>query len=200
MRLAIILLYLAVTATGRGQTIAKKDLLITLGGGACSLALKGDSDLFHTRTIGGTIDFAFNYSITDRFAMGFHYQRLGTDDIDPPAERVRITRYEIEVGWRAWSGAHSALQITAGAGAGVPAISLSGGGLPLTAVTGEVSLGARYVHLLTDVIGAYALLNATPGKSGALLYGDQEVRDVHGNAVQINWSAVSLAAGVMVRF
>ena len=184
-----------------GQLVFKKSLLMHLGGGASFLALSSEvEELSASGLTGGTVEFSFGYAFSPKWSLGFHYLRLGTDHYTEDIDRLRITRYELERGYRLLNQEDQAVELTLGIGAGLLALHDRSERLPVEALTRSLSAGARYIRLFSKTVGAYAGVNTSPGGDGAMMLGGQEILDANGRAVLISWNSVSTVVGVAVRF
>jgi hypothetical protein len=125
---------------------------------------------------------------------------LGTTGFSAPVTRMRVTIYQFEAAWRVWQRERSALQLGVGLGSAIPAYSLAGEGLPATTDMGVITAGARYLYGFTDVLGAYAGVSASASGVSDLVMGDRALTLADGTPIQLQWTGITLAAGVLVRF
>lgn len=201
MRGWVLALAMMLAATAGAQVITRKKLLITVGAGWNALSTTSDSALFTTSGhSGGTFDFAFGYAITDRFSLGFHYQRLGHTGFQDPATRLRVTSYQFEAGWRAWQRGNDAVELTAALGTSIPAFLLAGEGLPATTSMSVFTVGGRYLHQFSEVLGIFGGLSLPRSGTGVLSIGDRPLSLANGQRISMQWSAATIEAGVLIRF
>lgn len=183
------------------QLVRKKNLVAHLGAGGSLLAISSRIEALSAGGLGGgAIDFSFAYAFSPRWSLGFHYQRLGTDHYTETIDRVRITRYEVEGACRLLNRDRQALELTLGLGAARTALHHTEDRLPAEAISASAGIGARYLRMISNTMGAYAGFNASPGGNGTLSVGDVPVQDDTGQPVDLGWNSLSVTAGAFVRF
>jgi hypothetical protein len=198
---ALAILLSALSLPVSAQLVMKKSLLAHLGAGIPYMSLSsGSQELSASGMTGGAVDFSFAYAFSPRWSLGFHYQWFGTGNYTEEIDRLRLTRYELEGGYRVMNKERHALEVTLGLGAALIALHDQEARLPAEALTRSLSIGARYIHMITRTVGAYACFNASPGGDGALSIAEVPLQDENGAAIELSWNSTSLLVGAAVRF
>lgn len=185
----------------RAQAIHKRNLLTSLGGGAGVTTLDASVDSLDTEIVGsGALRFAFGYALGNRWSLGVHYDRLGSDDLPQGLHRVRFTTYTLEVTFRPLIGEKGALELHGAAGAGVMALTRQNERLPVRMTNGAATVGLRYVRMLVGTVGIFVGAEHTFSGDGPLTFNEQPLKDEQDQPVTANWNAQRLTAGLCVRF
>ncbi len=193
---------LACSAKCCAQAIQRKHLVTTFGGGGGFTAMDTSIDsLDAQRAETGSVRLAFAYAITDRWSLGAHYDRIGTDRTSSATELLRFTTYMIEGTYRPWIGQQGAVEVQLAFGPSLMALKPWGQGLPLKTQSTAIALGVRYLHMISGTIGAFVALDHTASRSSNITdYNGQPIIDAENNAMRLDWNSQRVNAGIVVRF
>lgn len=200
-----IILPMLLLAFGRecaGQAIQRKHLLMTFGGGAGLTMVKSSIDSLGTRSAEtGEVRFAVAYAISDRWSIGVHYDRIGTDRTSSAVELLRFTTYLIEGVYRPWVGSKAAVEVQFAFGPSLMSMKPWGQGLPLKCQSTAFALGARYLHMFSGTVGGFAAVDHAASRSNYVTdYNGQQITDANDNALKLDWNSQRISAGLVVRF
>lgn len=193
---------LAVALSSPGQSIQRKQLITALGVGGGLTAIHNTADsLAGTGITTGSVTFGFAYALGDRWSIGIHYDRIGSDRTGNSIALMRFTTYMLEGSYRPWVGRHAAVEARVAFGPSVMALRPRGQALPLRAANNVVSLGIRYLHMITGGTGAFVSLEHA-GSNGVSVtdFEGQRITNTLNEPLRLNWSSQRLNAGVYVRF
>lgn len=183
----------------RAQAVQHKHLLISASGGAGVMALVSDRVDLTTTTACNAFRFSFAYALSDKWSLGVHYDRIGSNEPDGDLDRLHLTTYLLEGTYRPWIGDRAVVECTVGLGASAASLFPEGARLPYTASGGAFTLGVRYVHLLSNTVGLMVgSEHAMAGAGNVLLEGDSVNPD--GSVSTLEWNSQRLTAGMVVRF
>lgn len=195
------LLALMISCASSAQLVRKKSLITYLGGGGSILGINGPVDALTAHGItGGAIDFAFAYAFNPYWSMGIHFQRQGSQEVNVDVDQVRVARYDLEGSVRLVNREKGALEMTAAVGLSQIGLRDRDQRLPVEAIDFSGTIGARYLRMITNTLGAYASINWSPKNDGVLWQGEEPVNDVAGKQLTLEWANGAIAAGLMVRF
>ena len=182
------------------QTVERKHLVMTVGGGAGMLNLASDRpDLTDQRVESGTLRCAFGYAISPRWSLGFHYDRIGTAFHGGSLEHLHVTAYMLEGSYRPWIGKFSAVECTLGIGATAGSLFPFGARLPYTSSGAVVGIGVRYLHMLGHTVGFYTALDHAASSSDEIVVNGGTVNP-DGSKTRVQWNSQRISAGLLVRF
>jgi len=193
--------FMLATATLSAQAVHQKNLLITMGVGAGQVSLKSPTEVL--RLDGGqcgAVRIAFGYALSDRWSLGMHYDRIGTTDHPGPVQRFRLTTYLFEGSFRPLLGKHGTVELNAGIGPSILALTPTNGRLPARSNHGMAAFGLRYVHMISGTLGAYISGDIAAGDEAPMAIEGIPVRDEQGDQVKTSWNSHRLGAGLVVRF
>lgn len=184
-----------------GQAIQRKHLVTSLGMGAGRLAVERVADSATTTALeAGAVRFAVGYALGDRWSLGIHYDRIGSDRDMAGTGRLRVTTYLLEGSYRPWIGQRAAVELSMGFGNGIAVVRPAGARIPFDARGGVLAVGVRYTHLLSGTLGFFmALDHAHMDRAGLALDG-AAVTLAEGDQERLAWSAQRLTTGLFLRF
>ena len=201
MRTGLLVLGMLLALNAPAQVLPKKKLFCLLGAGGTIAGFKSSWVSFATGGSSGAIlDLALGYGITERWVLDVHHQRLGFSNVGRWSQRAHISRYELEGTWSAFDTGRSTLQLTAGAGAAVSYFNMWDDGESAKTTALSLSGGIRFLHLVEASSGFFIAASTSLGKEGTLTHGSEPLSDPSDDPVIVSWSAISLSAGVFVRF
>jgi hypothetical protein len=183
------------------QAVHAKNLVTSIGGGLAIATLDANTDSLDSDiTGGGVVRFAFGYAIGDRWSLGVHYDRIGSDDLRTGLQYVRFTTYMLEATFRPAIGKNAALELHAAGGAGIMALTPETERLPLRMNSGVVTLGLRYIWLFSNTTGGFIGAEHSASGAGQITFNDHTLTDEHGVPLTASWTAQRITAGMIVRF
>lgn len=196
------LLLLLFTVECTAQAIHRKHLVMTFGGGAGITTMKSSIDSLGMRSAEtGEVRFAVAYAISDKWSIGMHYDRIGTDRTSSAVELLRFTTYMIEGVYRPWIGEKAAIEVQLAFGPSLMAAKQWGQGLPMKCQSTALAVGARYLHMFSGTVGAFASVDHATSRSAHITdYNGQQITDAADNALKLDWSSQRISAGLVVRF
>ncbi|MFZ1693225.1 MAG: hypothetical protein WAT74_08525 [Flavobacteriales bacterium] len=186
----------------QGQSIARKNLVTSLGGGSGLLSITQTADsVSASAALSGAISFRVQYAFTKRFSLGIHYDRIGSDRIGKAVDHVRFSTLLISGSYRPWISERAYVEAHGAVGTAALSLDLYALSLPVVGRGGSSSFGARYVHLLSGTLCAYAGVEATGGSRMYLQrYDGKPFADADGLTGSLNWSSQRVLVGLAVRF
>jgi hypothetical protein len=189
------------TSALSAQAVHQKNLLITMGVGAGLVSLKSPTEVLRLdQGQCGAVRIAFGYALSDRWSLGMHYDRIGTTDHPGPVQRFRLTTYLLEGSYRPIIGKRGTVELNAGIGSSVLALTPTNGRLPARSNHGSLAFGLRYVYVISGTIGAYLASDIAAGNEADLAIEGAPVTDEQGRTVRTSWNSQRLGAGLVVRF
>lgn len=200
LKYLVLLVCLLTGLCTHGQGVRRKHLVMSLGGGIGVINLYSDRHDIGVEGLGaGALRVAFGYAITDRWSLGFHYDRIGSTWHNGALDRLHLTDYLFTVGHRPWVGPRSAVLLNLGFGAMAASLSPVDARLPYTTTASCISLGVRYVYMATGTIGWYVAADHAASGSGELVV---EVGSVNpdGSRSRMQWNSPRITSGLVVRF
>lgn len=203
MRLPVLALLLACAPLGASaQAVARKHLLTAMGGGVGLLSLDRVPDsVAAAGVVCGTVTVHTAYAFSQRFSLGVQYSRIGTDRIGPAVDQVRLQAIALAFHYRPWVGERAFAEAWLALGQARAFVDLRQDLLPVVGKAGFRALGARYAHLLSGTIGAYAGIELAGGDRQYLQrYDGSPFTDAEGRTGAFDWSSQSVLAGLLVRF
>ncbi len=180
------------------QVSGKKKLIVTLGYGVALSHFR--SDALSDASTGTSLDFAFDYGIARKWAMGLHYQRIGAHHIFNAEQSVRATTYELTLSYALIMRERSALDAMIGFGQGIASFTLKSDRLSSDAKSGSLSFGARYWKCITPCFGTYGSIWYTNVGNAPLTYADPSSAQLNGSSSTVEWRGVQITVGALVRF
>jgi len=204
MRDRILPLVMAVwcAAACNAQGVQREQLVMTIGGGGGFTTLTSSIDSLGTGGAEtGAVRFAVAYAITDKWSIGVHYDRIGTDRTSSATESLRFTTYMIEGVYRPWIGERGAVELQLAFGPSLMALKPWGQGLPMKAQSTALAFGARYLRMFSGTVGGFIGVDHAASRSANVTdYNGQQISDADNNALKIEWNSQRITAGLMVRF
>lgn len=202
MRVLLLLLLLPVTtAPLHAQAVQRKHLVMSFGVGVGLSSLTGPTDTLRMQsTESGVVHFGFDYALGDRWSLGFRFDRTGTDQQVERFDGVRFNNFLFQLTYRPWIARRMALELSGALGGSRLSVDPKNELLPVTATPAVVLAGARFIHLISGTIGAFAALDASVSGEGIAQFKDDSLRDAEGTDVRLAWKATRLTAGLIVRF
>lgn len=202
VRLFALVIACATAVAVQGQAIVRKNLVTSLGGGSGLLSIAQASDsVSASAAVCGAITFRVQYAFTKRFSLGIHYDRIGSDRIGKSVDHVRFSTVLISGSYRPWIGERAYVEAHGAIGTAALSLDLFALALPVVGRSGSSSLGARYVHLLSSTLCAFAGIEATGGSRMYLQrYDGKPFADADGLSGALDWSSQRVLVGLAVRF
>ena len=198
----MLVLTAALIAKCGAQAVQRKHLITTFGGGGGFTAMDTNIDSLDAQGAEtGSMRLAFAYAITDRWSLGVHYDRIGTDRTSSRTESLRFTTYMFEGTYRPWIGQRGALEVQLAFGPSLMALKPWGQGLPLKTQSTALSFGAHYLYMVSGTLGAFVSVDHTASRSSRITdYNGQPITDAENNAMQLDWNSQRVNTGLVVRF
>jgi len=201
-RTASLLLVHLLAVAVHGQSITRKQLFTSLGGGAGLLTIREAADSVSAAAeAGGAITFRVSYAFTRRFSLGFQYDRIGSDRIGKAVDQMRFSTFVICGAYRPWIGERAFVEVHGAIGTASLTLDLNALALPVVGRSGCTSIGARYVHLLSGTVCGFVGIEATGGaRIYVQRYDGEPFTDADGEPGGLDWSSQRLVLGLAVRF
>ena len=202
MRFLLLLLLLPATAEPlHAQAVQRKHLVMSFGVGVGLSSMTGPADTLRMQsTESGVVHFGFDYALGDRWSLGFRFDRTGTDQQVERFDGVRFNSFLFQLTYRPWVTRTMALELHGALGGSRLSVDPLNELLPVTATPGVVLGGARFIHLISGTIGAFAAFDASASGQGLARFDDEVLQEMDGTDVRLSWSATRLTAGLIVRF
>lgn len=185
-----------------GQAVHRKQLITCLGAGAGLITVDHTADTLSTsNAAAGSITFRFAYALSDRWSLGLHYDRIGTDRAGGATELLRFTTYLVEGTYRPWIGERAAMELNLAVGPSVMALRTFSQSLPLRGTANAVSLGARYVHRIGSTLGAFVSVDHAAANGTTITdYNGDAIENANGDPIKLDWNSERLNAGLVLVF
>lgn len=202
VRPLLLIIACAAAVAVRGQAIARKQLFTSMGGGIGLLTINRAADSVSADAVlSGTVAFRVQYAFTTRFSLGIHYDRIGSDRIGKAIDQVRFSTFGISGAYRPWIGERAFVEVHGAIGTAALSLELNAISLPVVGRSACNSIGARYVHLLSNTVCGFVGLEATGGTRIAVQrYDGMPFTDADGRAGGLDWSSQRAVVGIAVRF
>lgn len=201
-RSLIVPIVFALAASCVAQAVQRKQLITSLGGGGGFTTIHSTTDSLAGSGIStGSVTFGFAYALGDRWSVGIHYDRIGSDRTGNSIELMRFTTFLLEGTYRPWIGQRAAFEARLAIGPSVMALLPIGQRSPLKATNNAASFGVRYLHMISGGIGGFIGLEHTV--SNGVNITDYEGRPITNPAneqVHLDWNSQRANAGLFVRF
>jgi hypothetical protein len=180
--------------------VHKKHLLTSFSGGPGVINTSSDhADLATSAIACNAFRFSFAFALSDRWSLGVHYDRIGSDQGYGTLDKFHMENYVLEGSYRPWIRERAALECTVGLGASSSALFPIDTRLPYTSSGGVFTLGARYLHFFNKTIGGMASLeHAASGTEELLVEGGTVNPD--GSTSTLQWSSQRFTLGIVVKF
>lgn len=184
------------------QAIQRKHLVMTFGGRVGLTTVSSSIDSLGTRSAEtGEVRFAVAYALSDKWSLGVHYDRIGTDRTSSAVELLRFTTYLVEGVYRPWIGEKAAIEVQFAFGPSLMAMKPWGQGLPFKCQSTAFAFGTRYLHMFSGTVGAFASVDHAASRSANITdYNGQQITDAADNALPLDWNSQRISAGLVVRF
>jgi hypothetical protein len=200
-RIATIIVSLSVAVLCQGQAVRRKQLVTALGFGGGSLAISTPAAQYDAQgLLAGAVRFTSAYAVSDRWSLGIHYERTGTNEHSDTVERVRFTTYLIAGAYRPLVRERSALEMHAALGSAIMALRPAGGRVPVRARGGAFTWGARWLHMINGTVGMQLCLDQSFAAQAPMELDGEPVVNAEGQQYFVRWNALNATAGVVVRF
>ncbi len=201
-RCALTLVCLLVAASGSAQAVQRRQLLTSLGAGAGLVTVENTLDTICTsNTTAGAMTFRFGYALSDRWSLGVHYERIGTDRAGKATELLRFTTYMLEGAYRPWIGKRAALEVNAAIGPSLMALRPFSQRLPVRGRTNALDLGVRYLYRFNKTIGGFIAVDHTAATDMTVTdYNGDVIKDANGDAIRLDWHSQRVNVGLLVMF
>jgi len=184
-----------------GQAVRQKHLVTSLGGGGGTLSMSTSMDsLAVARATSGAVRFSFGYALGDRWSLGAHYHRIGTDRAPGAVQLLRFTSYMVEGSWRPWTGRKATVEAMVALGGSIMALRPHGSRLPLGSAGGVASMGLRYMHLVGGTLGVFVAAEHSASSTHAITFDGEEVMGPEGSPHTAAWDNQRVTAGLLMRF
>lgn len=193
---------LLVAVVASGQAVHRKQLITSLGAGAGLITVDNTADTISTsNTTASSITFRFAYALSDRWSLGLHYDRIGTDRAGGATELLRFTTYLVEGTYRPWIGENAALEVNLAVGPSVMALRPFSQNLPLRGFTNAASIGVRYLHRIGSTLGAFVSLDHSAANGLTVTdYNGDAIKNANGDPIKLDWNSQRVNAGAVVVF
>ncbi len=184
------------------QSVHKGHLITSLGAGVGSLTVSNIPDSISTsHTTAGSVTFRFAYALSDRWSLGMHYDRIGTDRSGNTTDLLRFTAFLAQVTYRPWIGARAALETNIAVGPSLMALKPFSQDLPLRGQRSAINIGVRYLHMVGKTLGAFVSLDHVAcAAMNVTDYNGDAIADKNGDRVVLDWNSQRFDAGLFVRF
>ncbi|MEO8069533.1 MAG: hypothetical protein ABI599_17680 [Flavobacteriales bacterium] len=195
------MLTLVMGSCAHAQVVKKKNLLISLGGGASYGTLASTRAAYSAKDAwGGNITFGFAYAFNANWGLGIRYDRLGYTSSYDTLAQARASLVHLHGTYRPWQTDVHALEIETGIGASL--ISMRGRyeRIPAEASAYALNVSVRYLRTLRGSIVAFLALRGSTVGTAALHRGEEEITTAEGRAAEIGGRACWFNAGLAVRW
>ncbi|MBK6343078.1 MAG: hypothetical protein IPF41_10960 [Flavobacteriales bacterium] len=198
----VLMIACAAAAAVHGQAIARKQLFTTLGGGIGLLTIDHAADSVSANAaLSGVVTFRVQYAFTKRFSLGLLYDRIASDRIGKAIDQVRFSTFLISGAYRPWISERAFVEVHGAIGTASLSLELNALSLPVVGRSGCSSIGARYVHLLSNTVCGFVGIEATGGaRIYVQRYDGMPFTDADGQSGGLDWSSQRAAVGIAVRF
>jgi len=202
VRSIVLLLAFAIPDPSVGQAVQRKHLITSLGGGGGFTSIHNTTDSLAGSGIAtGSVTFSFAYALGDRWSIGVHYDRIGSDNAGSSIALMRFTTYMLEGTYRPWVGQRAAIETRLAIGPSVMALQSFDRALPLKATNNAAALGIRYLRLFSGGVGAFIGLEHTASNGVSVTdYEGHPIANAANEQLQLDWNSQRLNAGLFVRF
>ena len=192
----------AMANTAPAQAVHRHHLLTSLGAGAGLITLSNTVDtISSSNTTAGSITFRFNYAIADRWSLGVHYDRIGTDRAGKAVELLRFTTYLLEGTYRPWIGERGALETSLAVGPAIMSLRPFDQSLPLRGRSNAACFSVRYLHRFGSTMGAFVSVEHTASNSMPVTdFNGDPIELANGQVLNLDWNGQRVNAGVVVVF
>jgi hypothetical protein len=184
------------------QAVQRKQLITSAGGGVGLLSIERTDPLIGTsNTTAGVFTFRAAYALGDRWSLGVHYDRIGSDRAGEVVEMVRFTNYMLEGIYRPVIGEHGALEVGVALGPTIMSMLTDLADLPVVGRTGTLNVGVRYLH---ELGGSFLLFvaadHAAAGGMEVTTYQGERIRYANGEQLKLDQNSQRLSVGFALRF
>ena|GEM_PF-781268 len=184
------------------QALHRKQLITSLGAGPGLVTVDHTTDTITTsNTTAGSMTLRFAYALSDRWSIGVHYNRIGTDRAGKATELMRFTTYLLEGTYRPWIGDHAALEVNLAVGPTLMTLKPFSQNLPLRGRSNAVNIGVRYLHRFGSTLGAFVSLDHAAAAGLAVTdYNGDAITDAKGDPITLDWNSQRVNVGLAVVF
>lgn len=185
-----------------GQALHRKQLITCLGAGAGLITVDHTADSISTsNTTSSSITFRFAYALSDRWSLGLHYDRIGTDRAGGATELLRFTTYLVEGTYRPWIGDRAALEVNLAVGPSVLALRPFSQNLPLRGYSNAGSIGVRFFHRFGSTLGLFVSVDHSAANGMTVTdYNGDAIENAKGDRMKLDWNSQRVNAGVVAVF
>lgn len=155
MRVHVVIFMLLIGAgtLNAQRCIGKKDLVFDLSAGGALQKLNMDTlRTVEDYTIQPNFGFSFAYGLSNRFSLGFMYDRTDASS-NYFFDRGRVTSYSLQASFRPYISKRNYLEAHAGYGSGITAFRQTGRGFYSRGTGGLVRAGLSFVRFFSDGFG-----------------------------------------------
>lgn len=196
-----VLLALVMGSQAHAQVVKKKNLLVSLGGGASYGTLSSTRSAYNAPDAwGGNITFGFGYAFNANWGLGIRYDRLGYTSAYDTLAQARASLIHLHGVYRPWQTDVHAVEVETGIGASTLSLRGRYERLPVEANAYALNVSVRYLHTLRGSMVAFGALRASTMGKAALQRGEEEIPAPDGTAATIAWRACWFSAGLAVRW
>jgi hypothetical protein len=198
--LSVLLAFVLLSTYGQAQVYAKKRLVSTVGGGGGGLVFtqgNGPSDLMRGSSL---VNCGVQYGVGKRIGVGFRYERLSARRGILEAGPSRTASYALDLHVVIARWERTELDLSAGAGFAITALSAQTGRLPREARGGLITGGIRWSKTLSPTLGFFLGGRACAAEPQAISDERGHVLLDNGQPLKVGFYALGVEAGVLVRF
>lgn len=200
LRPLLLIVLLAAVGQGQAQAVRRKHLVMSVGGGIGVINAFSDRKDIEVVGLGsGVFRAAFGFAVTDRWSLGLHFDRVGSTWHNGALDRLHFTTYLFGIAYRPWITERSAMELEFGFGPMRTSLFPNDTRLPYTTTGGAVSVGFRYIGMLSRTIGAFAAFDHAASSSNELLLEGGLVNPGGGRS-RFQWNSPRVSFGMIVRF
>lgn len=191
-----------VTPSYGQRCIDKKDLTVSLTGGAALTRVQDDSlDVISNYKLKAGLAFAFDYSFTNRLAVGMRFDRSDVGEVTSLNDRGRITSYSLLAIYRPYIDKENYVEARAGIGTGVTAMRRFDRAYYSRGSGGLIRAGVSWVKFITSGFGLKLDVSGFMHTSDKLVDPDDNIELINGSD---NWalssSVRSATVGLLVKY
>ncbi|MBK6832522.1 MAG: hypothetical protein IPG92_18110 [Flavobacteriales bacterium] len=183
------------------QALHRKQLITSLGAGPGLVTVDHTTDTITTsNTTAGSMTLRFAYALSDRWSIGVHYDRIGTDRAGKATELLRFTTYLLEERTDRGSD-RAALEVNLAVGPTLMTLKPFSQNLPLRGRSNAVNIGVRYLHRFGSTLGAFVAVDHAAAANMAVTdYNGDAITDAKGEPITLDWNSQRVNVGLGVVF
>ncbi len=183
-----------------GQAIPAKNLVVALGGGGGFSWIAGNDEEVRSGSLeSSAVRFSFSYALSDRISIGGHYSRIGSV-VHPVLDRIRLTSYMIEGGYRIHNGTRAALELAVAAGLQLTTLRPKDVLLPFDAHGAVFNGSVRYLRMINGTIGVFAAFDHFMAPEAVITFAGDPLLLRDGRTAVTGWRCARATAGGFLRF